>query len=88
MPFDMYGLLATVTIETCRYLQRLLPTLAPDWWRTCVACALTPQQAKFVMSNSVSTLDVLDLAALLRVLDYNWHLIRETEGLSAEGIRA
>lgn len=64
-------------------LARHLPQLANDWWQSLVLDKLTFQQQAFAQQRHYSTLDQLDLAALLRIVDQNWYDLSQTIGLSA-----
>lgn len=59
--------------EVRRFLAMSLPPLAPDWWKRHVADRLTFPQQRMVEERGFSSLDDLDLAALLRVMDQNWY---------------
>lgn len=56
-----------------RWLEAKLPLLAPDWWQQNVVSRLTFQQQRLVDEKRIESLGGLDFAALLRVLDQNWH---------------
>ena len=53
-------------------LKDCFPQLSEDWWTRYVISSLTFHQAERVKQSGISTLDGLDLAALLRVIDQNW----------------
>jgi ATP-dependent helicase HepA len=53
-------------------LAESLPQLSNYWWKELVLDKLTYQQQGFVKSSHLASLDQLDLAALLRILDQNW----------------
>lgn len=59
-----------------RFLGRELPTLGPDWWHQGVLAKLSYQQRAQADEQQWSTLDDLDVAATLRVVDQNWDLFR------------
>lgn len=52
-----------------------LPMLSDDWWQERVIDKLSFQQQGFIQTARIGSLDQLDLAALLRILDQNWHEI-------------
>lgn len=54
-------------------LSEQLPSLSDDWWNTCVVRQLTYQQQQYLQQGRLTRLDQLDLAALLRLVDQNWH---------------
>jgi hypothetical protein len=68
-------LLAARTVR--RFLDELLPTLSPSWWADLVVPNLSFQQRRAVETRRITALSGLDLAALLRVLDSNWHDIAD-----------
>ena len=57
------------------FLERNLPQDRSTWWKDFVVTALSFQQQKMIEQQRITTLAQLDLAALLRVLDQNWHII-------------
>jgi len=61
--------------ELCQFLAEMLPRIETDWWIRCVVARLTFQQQNFVRSSGTATLAGLDVAALMRVMDQNWHEI-------------
>ncbi len=65
----------------CRLLGETLPRIESDWWSRRVLDRLTFQQQSFVRSSGTTTLDGLDAAALIRVLDQNWHEIASLRNL-------
>jgi len=65
----------------CRLLGETLPRIETDWWSRRVLDRLTFQQQSFVRSSGTATLDGLDVAALMRVLDQNWHEIAPLRNL-------
>lgn len=50
-----------------------LPELSPDWWQKHVLNRLSFHQQRTAEERGYSSLQQLDFAALLRVLDQNWH---------------
>jgi ATP-dependent helicase HepA len=57
----------------CAWLEAQLPKLGGDCWNDHVFQRLSFQQQRSVEERCVKSLSGLDLAALLRVLDQNWH---------------
>ena len=55
-----------------QWLKTKLPILGADWWVDNVVNRLTFQQQRLVEEKRIQSLDGLDLAAVLRVLDQNW----------------
>ena len=68
----MDKLLRNLTEELQRLLFSWLPALADDWWDRYVLNALSHIQRQQVEQLGITQLRILDLAALLRVLDQNW----------------
>lgn len=81
----MNDLLRTATPELARFLNASLPNLAPDWWPKHVVARLSFQQQRIVTERGHRTLMQLDFAALLRVLDQNWHELSAALNLPHEG---
>jgi ATP-dependent helicase HepA len=73
---------------TCKrmneWLTENLPKLDPDWWHSLVLPKLSYQQRERVDRMGVNSLDRLDLAALLRIVDQNWYLFSEQFRLSQQ----
>jgi ATP-dependent helicase HepA len=68
----------------CAWLELNLPKLGSAWWSENVVERLTFQQQRLVQERRILTLAGLDLAALLRVLDQNWHEIAAIQPLPKE----
>lgn len=68
----MNTLLFVITDELKTILSQSLPELSDDWWETHVLDALTDHQRQRVSQASIQSLNELDLAAVLRVLDSSW----------------
>ncbi len=71
----MYDLQNFTTHELAKYLTVLLPELSVNWWQEMVLAILNPRQKDNLLKSKVTTLDNLDLAALLRIFDQNWFRI-------------
>jgi ATP-dependent helicase HepA len=69
----MIELLNSASGEIAIWLESRLPSLGEKWWAENVLGRLTFQQQRLVEEKRISKLERLDLAALLRVLDQNWH---------------
>ena len=67
-----------------RFLSLHLPQLGDDWWEKGVVTALSYQQRRIVQECGWTTLEELDLAALLRLIDQNWEYLRPRANLSFE----
>jgi ATP-dependent helicase HepA len=81
----MNDLLRIATIELARFLAAQVPGLSEDWWRKHVLDRLSFQQQRMVQERGHRTLQQLDFAALLRVLDQNWYELSSLLGLPREG---
>jgi hypothetical protein len=64
-----------VISELVKYLNMVLPNIADKWWEKTVFNKLTDLQLKNVKNKKITSLEGLDLAALLRVFDQNWYEI-------------
>jgi ATP-dependent helicase HepA len=63
------------------FLSRLLPGIRSDWWPALVVANLTDQQQRILKSRRSDSLDGLDLAALLRVFNYNFEDMAQRDNL-------
>ena len=68
----------------CLWLEAKLPLLGSAWWADNVVSRLTFQQQRSIQDRRIDRLSDLDLAALLRVLDQNWHELSVIEPLPRE----
>jgi ERCC4-related helicase len=68
----------------CAWLETKLPALCSTWWADNVIQRLTFQQQRSAQERRFDSLGQLDLAALLRVLDQNWHELAAVEPLPKE----
>lgn len=59
-----------------RFLSAELPALGPDWWDQGVLGNLTFQQRAQAQEHGWTSLDDLDVAATIRIVDRNWDLFR------------
>jgi hypothetical protein len=78
------GVLLQATRALRRFLDEVLPTLSSSWWAELVFANLSFHQRRAVETRRISALSGLDLAALLRVLDANWHAIADKLLLTSE----
>ena len=67
-----------------RFLSAHLPQLGDNWWERGVVSALSYQQRRIVSDRRCTTLEELDLAALLRLIDQNWDFLRANSSLNFE----
>lgn len=72
----MHEYLHAATKELCTWLGKMLPRVGEDWWQSCVIDNLSYAQKEFAKEKGYSTLEDLDLAALLRVADKSWYDMR------------
>ena len=81
----MHELIRVGTIDLARFLGVELPKLSAEWWQRLVVDRLSFQQQRTVQERKYNTLQHLDFAALLRVLDQNWNELCDRLGLPREG---
>ena len=81
----MLELIHTATTELSIFLDKHLPTLGDGWWKTHVEDRLSFQQQRTIQERGIISLKQLDIAALLRVLDQNWHELSQALPLPREG---
>lgn len=77
----MNELLSSAAPAICDWLRIVLPALDASWWKLHVVDRLTFQQQRSVLERGFTSLNQLDLAALLRVLDQNWSEIAANQAL-------
>ena len=81
----MHQLLRIAAPELAAFLATHLPAFGKDWWKTHVEDRLSFQQQRKVEERRLTTLEQLDLAALLRILDQNWYEFSHALALPREG---
>ena len=81
----MHELIRTATAELSTFLATHLPALGGDWWETNVVDRLSFQQQRAVDERVLTSLQQLDFAALLRLLDKNWYELSQALTLPREG---
>ena len=81
----MHELIRIATAELVAFLAKQLPALGATWWKTHVEACLSFQQQRTVRERGFTTLEQLDFAALLRVLDQNWYELSQSLTLPREG---
>jgi superfamily II DNA or RNA helicase len=69
----MHQLIRLTTSDLQSWLAQKLPVFGADWWQKHVVDRLSFQQQRMVTEKRLQSLTDLDFAALLRVLDQNWH---------------
>jgi len=85
---DKQAILSKLLNETAKqavsFLKEVLPDLYDDWWKQAVLNSLSFQQRRLIEQRKIESLSLLDLAALLRVLDQNWYQISSKLGFTIE----
>ncbi|MCK4826644.1 DEAD/DEAH box helicase family protein, partial [bacterium] len=81
----MNDLILLATKELNQFLSSKLPALSEDWWNKHVVNLLTFQQQRMVREQNLTSLQQLDFAALLRVIDQNWYELSNMLSLPREG---
>ncbi len=81
----MNDLLQLATASLVKFLSANLPNLSDDWWIKQVIDRLSFQQQRMVQEHGLTSLESLDLAALLRILDQNWYDLSNELRLPREG---
>ena len=85
---NIKGSIANLMGETAKqlviFLKGVLPSLFDDYWNQAVVSKLSFQQRRRVEQNNNESLESLDLAALIRVLDQNWYQISMKQNLTSE----
>lgn len=59
-----------------KWLNKILPKASDEWWDECVLDKLSYNQRETVKRKGIEKLDDFDLAALLRITDKSWYMIR------------
>lgn len=80
----MHAVLSSLGKTLQIFLEETLPSCDANWWERCVLDRLSIQQRRLVDERQVKTLEGLDLAGLLRVLDQNWYDINSSRVLPGE----
>jgi ATP-dependent helicase HepA len=80
----MNDILGFAAAEIRRFLESTLPSLGAEWWKQYVVDRLTFSQQRAVTERGLQSLEDLDLAALLRVLDQNWYELTQRVPLPRE----
>ena len=81
---ELSRLLVDVAGKLAVFLERVLPQLSDDWWRETVLNNLSISQKRQVDQRNITTLNGLDTAGLLKVLDQNWYGISSQMGFTRE----
>jgi ATP-dependent helicase HepA len=81
---QMNNVLHIATGDIAAFLSGILPQVSADWWQNNVQSRLSFQQQRMVLERGHTTLQHLDFAALLRVLDQNWYEVSSRVSLPRE----
>lgn len=74
--------LRTVQVKLVAWLEHNLPQCADNWWDFCVISTLSYEQRERAHEMHYTSLNQLDLAALLRIMNKNWYDFRKLMYLS------
>jgi SNF2 family DNA or RNA helicase len=77
-------LLSEATRQLALFLEGVLPSIFEDWWQESVVSSLSFQQRRRLEQRNSESLALLDLAALLRILDQNWYQVSTKLNLRSE----
>ncbi len=80
----MHAILNQAAGALRRILEETLPSHGAEWWKDCVLDQLTFEQQRLASQKRITKLSELDLAALLRVTDKNWHTVSQRGGIPSE----
>jgi len=82
------GKFTQALLTSSKHLSNWLKTnflmLDNNWWESLVLPALSYQQKQWVDRKQITTIEKLDLAALLRVLDRNWYQFTQKFNFSTQ----
>lgn len=73
----MHDAFRIASTEIVTFLSAHLPKVSEDWWEKLVVARLSFHQQKAVLEYKLVSLEQMDLAALLRIVDHNWHDISQ-----------
>jgi hypothetical protein len=68
----LYENLHALNQPMAKLLNELLPSLSPDWWRTCVMGKIDEQDVRIITRKGITELYELDMGVLLKILLHNW----------------
>lgn len=74
-------LLENAKHDIAKFLGETLPQIEPDWWQKCVLESLSEIQKETLKNAGHTTLDNLDLSALLQILSPHWKRIAKQRNL-------
>jgi hypothetical protein len=84
MLMEIQIFLNKVTPILTKYLNDVLPKICGNWWEECVLGKLSENQKRQIKIGKINSLELLDLAALLRLFNNNWQEISNKKNLSFE----
>ena len=82
MQINIQDLLFKVSSQLAKYLEIILPKIEENWWGNLVIKSLSYKQKEQLQRSKTNSLIILDLAALLRIIDNNWYQISQIENVS------
>jgi len=77
-------ILIQITKELSRFLGDTLPKLSDNWWTASVVSSFNDRQRNRLQKDKISSIDSFDLAALLKIFDYNWYQLESGCNISPE----
>ena len=81
---DIPVILQKTTISLAEFLSIHLPKINESWWEKHVLKFLSFSQLRRLNQDNTQSIDGLDLAALLRVMDGNWYWLSSELKFSRE----
>lgn len=81
---ELQTVLRKLTPVLVSFLNDTLPKICENWWNECVINKLSDNQKREIAIRNFKTLESLDLAALLRIINNNWREISENKKLPVE----
>ncbi len=78
---DIPVILQQLTKLLAKWLFLQLSAIESDWWEQMVLPKLSYQQTQLIDSRQINSLDKMDLAALLRIVDGNWYTLADKNPL-------
>lgn len=78
------GALYQATIHVSIWMNKILPQITKNWWQECVMDKLSYNQRMIAAEKNITKLEEFDLAALLRIADRNWYVMRDFACLSTK----
>jgi ATP-dependent helicase HepA len=84
LPGKFTEILLIATKQLSKWFKTNFSTLDDNWWDSLVLPALSYQQKQWVDRKQIATLEELDLAALLRILDRNWYQFTQKFNFSTQ----